>query len=348
MNNQIMIYELSKLFKKNKRSIIISMFVFALLIFGGVSALNYLSDSTKNEDSLPSFQNNENNPGIFRMYVEQEDGTIYINSMIIEEYMLLPEVLKQAESETGVEITDVLLEEIQENFVKTQYDRGALGLSRNGSTHIFTFTTNVGTEEENLKVAEFYYNYILSENINMLDNKLVYIVSEPEIYNPESFAASDIQIDVQKDNGSSSIMSILMTIIGSLLASLILAILFVTVKQLLNKKINYAFSYGVADTDRLVLVDSNDTKNVLRLIKNSRQKQLLLISEFDIPLELKNEIENIPGVLVVHHVDELDVDYDISLPYLFVESGKTNKKWYREQFKKLHLYTDMLTVIHYE
>lgn len=345
MNNQIMISELSNFFKKFRKSLVLLTILFTVIIFGGSIGLSYLNSSNTDEE-LPISDTKESNPGIFRMYVEQEDGTIYINSMIIEEYMLLPDVLEKAEKETGVEITDVLLEEVRNDFQKTQYDRGALGLSRNGSTHIFTFIANVGTEEENLKVSEFFYDYILSGEINMLDNKLVYIVSEPEIYDSESFAASDIEaIPEFSGEESFNLKNLVLTLVGSVIAAVMLAILITIAKIFSSKKITYAFSYSVADRDRLILLNDNTEKNLMRMLHNEKNP-VILLSEFEIEETLKNKIDNVTKAIYINDLNELDTDVEITTPYIFVEREKTTKKWYKKQFKAVHLYCESITILH--
>lgn len=357
MNSKIMLDEIKRLYRENKKKIYTIAGIVLVLTLVSFTFLNFFQkDDT---ETIISQGQVESNPGIFRVYVEQEDGTIYINSMIIEEYFLLPEVIKEAEKQTGVDITSVLEKEKEEEFVKTQYDRGAMGLSRNGSTHIFTFVVNVGTEKENLKVANFYFDYLFSNQIDMLENKEVYVVSEPEIFDEDSFAATDLTSEGIKTKPSvlSIISKYIITIIGGAVLGISLGFFYVIVQSLFNKKINYAFTYAVSDSDHVALVSEDHTNVLIRLLSEPSTMPKVIVSEETLPLPIQKEIEKINrvnrvieeenNILVLNNVDNVDPKMPLNDVFIFIASGHTSKSWYKKNFRDLHLYNAHITIVQY-
>jgi len=352
MNSKILIHDLKKLFYKNKKTIFAITGILTVLVLLLFTSFTFFGNKSEEDPLL--INENQSNPGIFRFYVEQEDGTIYINSMIVEEYLLLPEVISDAERTTGVEITDVLDLEIEEDFVKTQYDRGALGISRNGSTNIFTFIANVGTEEENLAVANFYYDYLMDENIDMLNNKLVYVVSEPEIYDEDSYAASDIVINdsISSDESGLSILELLVTGIAGAVFGLFSGFLFVVIKNLLAKTINYSFTYSVSDMDQVQLMTDDNQHFLARLLLNSKENPTVILSEQPLPNKIMEILTVHPdlhvinntskmdekkvNVIIVDSIEKVDLSVQIQNPIIFVQTFNTTKKWYKRVFRNIH------------
>lgn len=352
MNSYILIRDFKRLFKKNKKeiyglTILISILIFGLLFLSSRREISSNQEDISNEE-IEDVNEENYPPAIFRLYVEHEDGTIYINSMLIEEYFITPEVVLEAEQATNVDITNKLERERESSFEKTQDDRGVLGVSRNTSNHIFTFATSVGTVEENLLVAEFYYNYL--NELEVLENKLVYIVSEPEIFDVEKHADTGIQITETTAENNLIIESIKMfiTIILCLTIGLLLSILYFIVKSFFAKTINYSFNYKVSDLDEVYLIDSENSVLLNRYI-NSIGYPIIILTEDNISNklnDLKNYINNQESnqVIVSSTVDSIDPKIPIKNPIVIIDTFKTSKTWYREIHKTFTNYNTSITI----
>ena len=360
MNSQIFINDIKKLLTHNKLLIaIVTVIVTIMVAFASISFSFF---STKSDEEPLVVEGENNNPGIFRIYVEQEDGTIYINSMIIEEYFLLPEVIAEAERKTGVEISDVLDEEVADNFEKTQYDRGALGISRNGSTHIFTFTTNVGTEAENLKVTDFYFDYLNSGELEILENKHVYIVSEPEVFDAKSYAASDIVVEQSSMNNSTafSIKEIALSILAGIILGFFTGIFVALVKSFISKKISYSFNYAVSDYDKVLAMEKGNwdllvrkvlhtTKNPVVIFNegnsNELREELIKHSNINVISDESQLVSGMTNVAIANNLSDISPQIPLDNVVVLVDTFNTDKKWYKTIFKTIHALVSEIMII---
>lgn len=360
MNSQIFINDIKKLLTHNKLLIIIVTAIVTIMV--AFASFSFSFFNTKSDEEPLVVEGENNNPGIFRIYVEQEDGTIYINSMIIEEYFLLPKVIAEAERKTGVEISDLLDEEVEENFEKTQYDRGALGLSRNGSTHIFTFTTDVGTEAENLKVAEFYFDYLNSGELNMLENKHVYIVSEPEVFDAKSYAASDIVVEQSSMNNSTdfSIKEIALSILAGIILGFFTGTFITLAKSFISKKISYSFNYAVSDYDKILAMEKGNwdllvrkllhtTKNLVVIFNegnsNELREELLKHSNINLISEEGQFVNGKANVLLANNLSDVSPQIALDNVVVLIDTFNTDKKWYKTIFKTIHSLVTEIVII---
>lgn len=360
MNSQIFINDIKKLLTRNKLLIIIVTAIVTIMVVFASFSFSFFN--TKSDEEPMSVEDGNNNPGIFRIYVEQEDGTIYMNSMIIEEYFLLPEVIADAERKTGVEISDVLDEEIEGNFEKTQYDRGALGLSRNGSTQIFTFTTDVGTEGENLKVAEFYFDYLNSGELDILENKHVYIVSEPEVFDANSYVSSDIVVGQSAMNKGTkfSLKEIALSLLAGVISGFFIGLFIALAKSFISKKISYSFNYAVSDYDKILAADKGNWDLLVRKLLHTTKNPVVIFNEGN-SNELKEELLKHSNINLITTEDQLvngktnvllannlsDVSPQIPLRdvVILVDTFQTDKKWYRTIFKTMHAFVTEIVII---
>lgn len=333
MNSYILIQELKRLFRENKKSIYLMTGFLSLAIVGIIMFLT-LSGNTNSDVITP--QEESNDSALFRIYVEHEDGTVFANSMIIEEYMLLPETLAEAEKTTGVEITDILDDQLESKFVKTQYDRGVMGISRHGSTNIFTFFVNVGDANDNLKIADFYFDYLFSDEIKMLADKNINIVSEPALYDEKSYGTSELSAKEPLELQSSelSFVEIIILVVAALVIGLMLSLLYVIFRNLLSKKINYAFTYGISDMDSIILLDHKDEYLLERTLRNTSYSPVIIFSETTIPSNLLHK--DIP-IIISDTIEKVDLTVKIVNPIIIIKTGETNKNWYKNLMKDLSM-----------
>lgn len=360
MNSQIFINDIKKLLIHNKLLIAIVTVIVTIMVAFASTSFSFFSTNSDEEPLV--VEGESNNPGIFRIYVEQQDGTIYINSMIIEEYFLLPEVIAEAERVTGVEISDILDEEVADNFEKTQYDRGALGISRNGSTHIFTFTTNIGTEAENLKVADFYFDYLNSGDLKILDNKRVYIVSEPEVFDAKSYAASDIVVEQSPMNNRTdfSIKVIALSVVAGIILGFFTGTFIALAKSFMSKKISYSFNYAVSDYDKILAMEKGNWDLLVRKVIHTTKNPVVIFSEGD-SSELREElikhsninvisdesqlVSGMTNVVIANKLSDISPQIPLDNVVVIIDTFNTEKKWYKTIFKTIHAVVSEIAVI---
>ena len=334
MNSLILISEVKRLFKRNKKAFLKTSCVLWLLLTGLLVFVSFLMNRSVQEPATP--QEKYTKPGIFRVYIEHEDGTVFTNSMIIEEYFLLPDVISDAEESTSVEITDALDAQVSKNFIKTQYDRGVLGVSRNGSTNIFTFIANVGEESENLAVANYFFEFLSAGNVSVLENKIVHFVSNPEIY--DSYAASDVAVETSttNQNSRSYILEVGVIVIVALVMSMAITMLIILIRTVLSPLINYSFNYSVSDLDQVFTLNQENTYMLERMISNIENQTVVIFCEFDISDILKT-YKTDKRVVLAESLVNVDPRLEISNPIIIIQSDKTSKKWYKQISKELKM-----------
>lgn len=260
-------------------------------------------------------------PASFKMIFLNEEGDMFTNSFLLDEYFEVDEIRQIVEEETGVAIGDVLEAEQALELYKTPHFRGGLAGIQEKSSGVLTFRFLVGeTAEENLRVAEAYEALLLNKAFPFMEKLDMYEVEAPsvgEIVHPDDLPAL-ASLDVLNPYAQVSKKSLIIYSFLGFVLGTILTAGFLLLKRLLSSKIVYAFEYGWDFSDQHYLVDSKaDLEEILQQIEGP------LLEEGKVLPEIK--------------------DQNISI---IIRSNETDKKWYRSTYQLAHLLAKQVAIIH--
>lgn len=359
MDSLTLANELRRFFKENRVMIALVTLLTVIAVIG----LTFLATRLPNSDSGKDITSNTEigTPAIFQFYVQTEDGNSFGNSAVVEEFFLQTEIVAEIEKKTGVSIAPLLEEQRLSGFKKTQTDRGILGVMRDGSSHVFTANASLGTEKENLAVMKAYFEYLNSGEIPVLDNKDVYILKEPTNLQFLMNVNEEIEFSEQV-NGTVNTKNFILAGVVGLFGGIIAGVVAAFIYQLLRKVITYAFTFSWNEIDiyqrlsrnelhtiqQTVLHPFTETKviltqhqDALTIAEITSHKRVNLVSETN-PLKL-----GVMNILTVNDLSELDPLLDISECIIFVESGKTEKRWYEKQRMQLKNYNARVKIVQF-
>lgn len=352
-----LIQEIWRFFKEN----IIKILIGAVIITGLViSARIYLNNKTEQEaiennvnvskeemqasyDRLKEVYDQE--PAEFSFVaVSKSDGQLLDNSFIIDEYFTTPEVVKQVENETGVSFSDTLTDEQNVNLEKARDFRGSIAAIRDSSTEEITVRVlATASAEDNLKIAEAYRDMVENNEIPFFNEYTFTILSSPEV--GETLGEMDLNIvptnrtlntlQLSENNTAYIIYGVIGFIMGMIISTVILFII-----QLFTKRITYGFEYvwDFDDYHRMIDIQALNSEE--------------LINHIFVPKELSRGIMiEYPDSINSNMLNDLGAEYnqlsaDIKEVILVIQSKKTDKKWFDNQYALAKLYKVPIKIIH--
>lgn len=359
MDSLTLANELKRFFKENRLIITLIALITMITVIGSVF---FAARFTNLDTSQDTVNNKElSTPAIFQFYVQTEDGNSFNNSAVVEEFFLQPELVLEIEKKTGVSIAPLLDEQRLSGFQKTQTDRGVLGVMRDGSSHVFTASASLGTEEENLAVMEAYFDYLNNGNIPVLDNKDVYILKEPTNLQFLMNGNEEIEFSEEATETLQTKSLILAGAVG-LFGGLVAGVLVTFVYQLLRKVITYAFSFEWDENDTYQRLSKNDIHAVKQTILHPFTETKILLMQHQDVVNISEEISHdkvnfisnlnqlqlgVMNILTINDLSELDPFLPVGECIIFVESGKTEKEWYEKQRMQLKNYDSRIKIVQF-
>lgn len=329
--------EFLKFVKNNIFKIIIGTIIIAgLFVF---SSYNSGSSNVENVEELQQGERfrPEAKPANFYFYATTEEGTSFTNDSIIERYLLRPTLLQEISSTTDTNLTEII-QQSENNAVVDYKESGetkVLGIERNDTTHLNEFYVNIGNEEDNLAIANEYYDFILNGNIPFLDPQRIYPFQEPKVKEIEDVVLEDTAPTSANDENIFGDILIGGVIGFILMGGILLVLTFVT------KRIKYSFSYTIKESDYFLLLDKKLNNNIQKILTSPTHPNKVLIQEqkdTSSHIELNGNIEKYENILDIENQDHID-----QLIYI-VEEGVTTRKWYNQQ-RDLDNFLDIPTVV---
>lgn len=339
-----MIYELFRFIKDNIAKLLLGALAVSLLLTGGKY---YLATKDQTEEDLVSAYESlvtiyEQEPAEFKFIVQNEDGTLFDNSFIIDEYLTQPEVAQQIESLSQVPIQAMLDQEQLLGLYKTSKFRGGLAVIRDTSTNLMTARIQMAPESEgNLAIASVIEQLIKQSDIPFLKGKEVIIFQAPSIgetIDPEANPLADPLSELEKPTGGVGIKSLIRTGVLGLVAGFILTAGGLFVFRLLNRKIHYGFEYSWDLNDQHLLYQPHKYPGIaLNELINLPQVSNRLILDQTVESNTANWSKGI---------DQLSQTVPVEEIVFIIRPEKTTKKWYDEQYTLSKLYRCPLRIIH--
>lgn len=292
----------------------------------------------------------EQEPAEFSFVGVNPEGMILGNSFILDEFLSRPDIVAKIEESSGVDITKTL--EAQENvgLEKSRDFRGGLASVRNTSTDEITLRVLLGqTAEENLAVAEAIYQFVADDKVPFFENYDITFLSTPDI-GEDLIVEENIMIPTkdtlaglqpQESGNSLIIYAILGGVLGAILSTVILFVL-----HFFSKKITYAYDYSwdFEDYQWLVSADKVNMKDLNNWLMIPSNKTRIALAQ---PTE--NGVINTFSTQQLSVVDQLNIEDETPEEIIiFIESGKTDKDWFQDQFELSKLYESRVKIIHFK
>jgi len=337
--------ELIKFLKSNVSKIVIGSIITSI-VFGGLSfvfgstTINDLNNKFETLEIDSEAINPEARQANFKFYIEDNENDVFINNLLIGEYFTTPEILEDASNETNTNLKEIVKETDNEAIIANNQSapEQIIGVNRNGSTHIHTFYVNIGSESDNLRIANYYYDYLTENNIPFLDDKTIYVFQEPEI----------LELDEEEENvrettnNHSVIYDVILSLIVGALFGIIAVILVLFVLTLFSKKLIYSFSYSTLEEDYFFLIDSQieySKENLEELLSLPPNARKVIINENDNVIQnsefndIKTNLDNTENIEVVNNILEIEAPEEMDRIIYIIKENITSRKWYNNQRK---------------
>lgn len=339
MQTRVFFKESKRFLKENKKRILLFTILGAVL-FVLFTAVNLIKNN--DDSSTDTAQTEEiSDMAKFVIYIEKNDDTHFNNNVLLEKLLFSNEAVKVAEKETGVEITDLLIEQEETEFVPTAEDRGAIGIVRDLSNETMVFQFKVGSEEDNMKVANYYFDKIQNNEVDLLKDKKVYVLNTPEI---KELSQEDT-VFIEESTEIVSPLLLIVELVVSLFAGFIVGILISILYHIFNKKINYAFNYNIDEKDIFLMERESQDKFIYDIIHPKSEDKIIVV-EHSLPSKILNKFST-PNQKVITTTNLIEIDPKIKIPeivFVIVEND-TTKSWYNTQREYLKRFDSKIKIV---
>lgn len=268
-------------------------------------------------------------PAEFTFVVQLEDGAIFENSFIFDEYFSSEEVVKEISQATGVNYAPTIEAEKSLGLIKTSSYRGSIAAIRDRSSSVITMRVLAApTAEENLILADEMYRLMNESELPFMENLTYIPMSTPEI--GESLVEEEMTMVASpaslglintSEIGQGQTNWLLYFILGFILGIFIATVILFIV-QLFKKKITYAFQYAWDFEDVHLLLDQDQDPRPY--IEQPADRTRLVTWEGE--------------------AERGNSDYQELV--ILIDSGQTSKAWFNEQYQLAEVNEAQVKIIH--
>lgn len=341
--------EIQRFLKDNIKIITICGVIFALVL-GGLGA--FMTETSNNTpEGMEALEEEAIETAVaFDFYIEDAEGNMYTNEGIIEEYFRSPNVLQTLNTDIGIDLKQIELEnyeknqQVLSNFLPAELMEQSqiISVSQSNSTGLLTFVASSDDKSLNEKLATYYYGKLSS--IPFVDEDNLYVFDGP--YN-----VKDKQIDDEEETGILIKALIKYAIIGIILG-IVVGIGLALIHALFGKKLNYAFGYAIDDSVDFMIYDEklNNSDEIANFVKFPYSKNKVILSENGQGLNVSDIQEKISAnnFKVIPNIADDSVKNlttESSEVIMVVLPNKTSRKWFNTQMKLMKLDNLSLKII---
>lgn len=345
--------EIKRFLNDNKKTILIGSTVLALFFASAmylVAALKEESvEETKQDFEVPAEEIfNDAQPAYFQIFIEYEDGTAFGNPSIINQYFNLNSVKEDVKKNTGIDIKAVE-EEVSLSDLSDEIE--VVNVVRNDSSYLLTAVFNLGDEQDNLAVAEYYYKLLYSDEFSILADKKSYVFSEPTLTMRSSLAQAIDNREIQERNSTNHLIMNVINVMKNMIIGFIFGVGIMVgielLKAIYGKTLNYSFAYEVEEENNFILYDEKlenedivsqfvsvpyDSRKILVTEKriDSKNEELLF---GDQPVGLNTSTNKKERFMEINSLTEIDSSINMAEIIIVIYPNITTRKWYRVQKK---------------
>lgn len=357
--------EIKRFLKDSYKLIIVGTIVFSILFGISITLLNNSRRTeapTTSESGLEEIEMDnifDSSPAYFQFYSEYVDMGQFTNVTLFRQYLNLSSIKEDIEDETGVDISAI------EEEIKTTYnieEFSVFQIVRDETSNLYTFITNTGDEEDNLKVSEYYFSIITEREIPFLQDKLIHTFVEPKLAADMS-EESDLEEagDIAQETTSpiNSILTIVRNIIVGFIIGFVIMIGIALLKALFSKYTNYSFAYDIDDNDSFFIYDPslNNADKVGHFVGLPFASEKLILSQSPLNRSIKdlltgnvditfdNDQDSSTTLIEERSIMDVKINDGYKETIIIVRPNMTSRKWYKSQREVLKLSNTTVKVI---
>lgn len=351
MSLATIISELWRFVKDNIVRILIGALVISIITVGARYFITdiLLSDRQEAADYLEKVYTQE--PSSFKAVVTIEDGQIFSNPHLYDDYFTSPQVVAAVEEETGIEIQETLDSERLLELFKTPTFRGSISAVRDNASGVFIFRVLAGqTPEENLAIANAYRDLLASGEIPFMENQFADITLEPmigEVVDTEEYLSLPT-VDTLSIYRSNNARSLIIYGVLGLIVGLILTTGIIFLQRLRKNKINYAFEYAWDLDDQHILVHNSHTDSVYNVqdaIRIPAVNSRWIISQSALSEEI-NDVDETSERFISKLQEVKSDELAPNQIVIVIQANHTEKRWLKDQMTMATLYNVPLKLVH--
>lgn len=261
----------------------------------------------------------ENNMVFFRVYIENEDHTIF------NKRHLLKEVLIHNDFTNLINLNDLgIYEELLENFIHVDLDT---------DTGIFSVEFTTGDEELNFDLANAYYTAMDTEDIEFLADRDLFFFDEPRTMTSSEETENVVE---ETDEEPIDVMNIIILILGGLIFGLAFGFLGAILISIFRKKIPMIYNLSLDTMDKVINLtglraSSEQSEDVMAAISYPPNiKRVVLLEDTEHIGSLKEQLIS-ENVDFYHHFSKIKPHEILEEIVLVVKINETTKSWYENQ-----------------
>ena len=325
-----------KRFVKNSYKMILGVsagIAILYIIFQLVFASAFPNNSETEQVISPEYA-----PSSFKILIEEQDGTVFTNSTLIKEYFFLQRNLAELEEETQINLSELIENSIAEGAIQSPDE--LITFVRYANSSLFELVVSSSDEEKNLEIAEYYYDLFFQGSIPFLENKEIFEFTAPKLIEEEEVILEEIttttsQIKTSIKNG----------VIGFILG-VFLVTLALLVKALFSRKISYAFAYDwdQESLHQLSVPAQKNENEIIHFIAHPVVGTKLILHDQPLPVYLASYSSQ-TNFETANSITEVNPQNLYSEIIIFIDSGKTTRKWYQTQRQSLKNYRTQIKLI---
>lgn len=329
--------EIKRFIKHNVKKVIVLSLVIGLVYTVVANVLMGQDGADETDETLEISEELAEYYTGFQVYIEYDDGRSFANTTLLEEYILQPELIEEAEASTNVEIMRKIEELEETGFEKTGNERGVLGVVRGTYSDIFTVLVNVGTDSDNMEVAEFYLDELTAGDVSFLESKELHVWTEPKLL-IDSEEELPENTELSNDLGDTAVVDYVIDMVIGTVFGFIVSALVLLFWGLLRDRDLYSFTYNRGSDDVFLLYDKNrkNADEVAQLIVYPLNYDKVVIHDTSLPEELRAELDKKSAMIqssvsYVSKMAEAPVKSERTEVVILIDSQQDSKKWYRKQ-----------------
>lgn len=315
-----LIFESKKFFRKYLMKISITSIILGLILFILSMVLNrgnITEELERTEDSIYDVGD-----VVISIYVEEQDGSKFENTAIIEQYLRTDASLSLISEATGTNI-DELVDEERELTNNTGEDNDrVLTTNKNQYSSLMEIIISTDDSEKNIDIGEYISDNLI-ELLPFLENKSVYNVGN----NPKVIESVNSVVDTTESNDS--LLSLSIRLVSAIILIAIALTIGFFIKEYFTRFITFKHTVFRNPND-IYLITSNNGYNrhlIKPFVKSSIKTQQYLLRD---PEVLNYSIPELDNLEVISSLDAINYESSPLEVIIIINAGHTRRDWYKK------------------
>lgn len=337
----------------NKKTVWLTAFATLLLYVLGIGYTLFSNEAVKEEKKINPDTGLEVNlitgdeyaalhegAARFEIYIENNEGSAFTNSALLEAVLLSPAVFATIDSAEKVTVVQAI-EALEEGDIPAKY---ILDITNDPGDNSLNVTVGTGDTDKNLAIASVLYDMINNKEVTLLENKTVSMLSDPH-----AVVIKNGPERTEEEEGLGAVGYAVMAV-AVLIAGTVFGILIALSRLFFKKEITDIFNYRESDEDTIIdlsLFNEGKVDELVHTIQYPSAKQKLILSDPALSVEIQERLLKDTATHYVFASDIVAADPKLTFDEIILVSRKnvTNKVWYKRQCTLLANYTAPIKIV---